>query len=150
MSNTRSKIAARLGLKPGFTEAEFNAATDKLATRLAARRTELGLHPSATVTQITAAAAARNSVAAMTAQLAAPTATAPAGKTVRVAGGPKTSRHAGTKAGGAATGPKLLSREEAQDVVAFGANTRLSLKRKDATEEHFGVSLRDALRVGLL
>lgn len=47
-------------------------------------------------------------------------------------------------------GVKLLSKEEAQDAVAFGVQSRAEQRRVTATEDRFGLSLREILKDGLL
>lgn len=46
------------------------------------------------------------------------------------------------------SGVKMLTAEEAQDVVAFGIHDRLTRRRAEQTEEALGKSLRDALQDG--
>ena len=126
MSETKAKIAARLGLKPGFTNAQFTVAAEKAAAGYHANKEfKAKLAESAEATRAAKAElTAIRTVAAMATQLAA---------TARAAGG-----------------PKLLSREEAQDISMFGAHSRINRKRQEATEDHFGMPLADALRGGLL
>lgn len=48
-------------------------------------------------------------------------------------------------------GVRLLSQEEAQDIIAFGgAQTRAEQRRIEATEDHYGKTLREALDNGQL
>lgn len=126
MSDTNAKIAARLGLKPGFTNAQFTVAAEKTAAVYRAKAEfKAKLAESAAATQAAKAElSAARTVAAMATQLAA------TARTVE--------------------GPKLLSREEAQDVSMFGAHSRITRKRQEATEDHFGMTLAAALRDGLL
>lgn len=45
-------------------------------------------------------------------------------------------------------GVKVLSHDEAQEVLLFGVQSRAEVRRVEATEAHYGKSLREALETG--
>lgn len=59
-------------------------------------------------------------------------------------------RAAGSVGNKHANGVKMLTAEEAQDVLAFGCHDRVTRRRAEATEEALGKSLREALEAGEL
>jgi hypothetical protein len=63
---------------------------------------------------------------------------------------PASALRAGAPAATHAGGAKLLDREEAQEAIAFGAQTRAEQRRIEATEAYYGMSLRAALESGAL
>ncbi len=57
-------------------------------------------------------------------------------------------RAAGNMGNSHSNGVKMLTAEEAQDVLAFGCHDRLTRRRAEQTEEHLGKDLKQALQDG--